>query len=70
MSKLNDLDIVYCKDCAYFRYKKVNANSAVYSCLKNNSFDADKPELYCNKPCYKKKTFKKYTQKKSTKTSE
>lgn len=67
MSQVNPLEVIYCKNCRFFKSKKVDDYSTVYSCSKGNSVEVDKPELRCNKLCYKKKTFNKYTQKKSTK---
>lgn len=48
------LDIVYCKDCKYYRCKTINEHSSIHSCLKNNDVQIAKPELYCNKPCFTK----------------
>lgn len=59
------LDIVYCKDCRSCTIKKINSQSILYSCNKDNCVDPFRPELYCNKKCFNKKRFKKIKSKES-----
>ena len=59
MAKINPLDIVYCKNCKYYRVKRVDARSSIHSCLKENPVDIDGAELYCNRPCCVKQLIKK-----------
>ena len=40
------LDIVYCKDCRSCTIKKINSQSILYSCNKDNCVDPFRPELY------------------------
>lgn len=51
---MQPLDIVYCKDCKYYRSKIVDSHSTVYECLLSKDLQIENPSLYCNKPCYKK----------------
>ena len=65
---VKDLDIIYCKNCKNFECRVINKYSSVYSCRKESSmFDIDRPELYCNKSCYRPKLFKSRAKKKSSK---
>ena len=65
MAHLNPLDIVYCKNCKYYRTRQVNAHSSIHSCLKDNPVDIDGAELYCNRPCYSKRLIRKKVLKKN-----
>jgi len=60
---MQPLDIVYCKDCRHYRCKVVNEHSSVHMCLKNQSVEISKPELYCNKPCFNKAKIKAHKKK-------
>ena len=51
---MDDLDIVYCKDCKYFVKESINENSDVMYCRKKNNIE-NNPNIYINKQCYKKK---------------
>lgn len=48
-------DIIYCKDCRSCSIKKINNQSVLYSCNKDNYVDPDIPELLINKKCFKNK---------------
>ena len=52
---MKPLDIIYCKNCKFYKCVKVNEHSSVHSCSKSLDLQIDKPELYCNKPCYTNK---------------
>lgn len=59
MDKKN-LRIISCVDCKQCQCTKVNNSSVLYSCrLNKHLFDIDRPDVSCNKPCYKDKSFKK-----------
>ena len=60
------LDIVYCKDCKYYRCKYINEYSSIHNCLKNNDVQISNPSLYCNKPCFAKSKAKIKAQKKKS----
>lgn len=55
---MQPLDIVYCKDCKYYRCKVVDAYSSVHACLINQDVQISNPSLYCNKSCYNKRKSK------------
>lgn len=57
--KVNPLEIIYCKNCKYYKNKIVNKYSSIHECTKGNSVAPDQPELFCNKPCYVRKLFNK-----------
>lgn len=53
---MEQLDIIYCKNCMHC--KIINGN--IFRCMKEDyRFAPDRPELYCNKDCYNKRTSKK-----------
>ena len=52
------LDIIYCKDCRSCSIKKINNQSVLYSCNKDDYVDPYIPELYCNKKCFTRKFIK------------
>lgn len=56
---MEDLEIVYCKDCSSYNCRVVNECSSIHSCNKGNAVDLDYPNLYCHKPCFTKKKQKK-----------
>lgn len=55
---MKSLDVVYCKDCSSCIHRVIDSNSTLYGCKKDKCFDMQ-PNLYCNKPCYTKKKFRK-----------
>lgn len=58
MDKSN-LKIVSCMNCKNLQHSKIDKSSSVYSCkLDKDSFDIDKLEVLCNKPCFKEKSSK------------
>lgn len=63
--KSNPLDIVYCKNCRYYKYKQINNYSTLYECTKGNTVSLEQPDLLCNKPCFSKRLFRKKVQKKN-----
>lgn len=63
--KTDPLEIVYCKNCKFFKFKKFDDGNILYGCSKEHSVDIDRPELRCNLPCYQKKWYKKKAPKKS-----
>ena len=55
MSK-QPLDVVYCKNCRFYKKTVQSERASVHTCLKwSDKVDLVKPELYCNKSCYKPK---------------
>ena len=55
---MKSLDVVCCKDCSSCIHRVIDSNSTLYGCKKDKCFDMQ-PNLYCNKPCYTKKKFRK-----------
>lgn len=59
MSK-QPLDIVYCKNCRFYKKTIQSERASVHTCLKwSDKFDLVKPELYCNKSCYSESLIRK-----------
>lgn len=52
------LDTICCKDCKSCIIKKINHDSIIYSCSKDNYINPDKLELYVNKKCFVKRGIK------------
>ena len=55
---MNDLDIIYCKNCKHYIEKVINKHSIFYACNKGNIVEPTKPDLYCNRKCYMNKNKK------------
>lgn len=62
---MEELDIVYCKDCQYFCEEIIDENSDMVYCKKKKGLDIRSPNLYCNKRCYKKRDENKNNKKKA-----
>jgi hypothetical protein len=57
---MEDLKIVYCKNCKHFEKRKINADATLYSCKKDcGSFHPDEAQLFKDRKCFTKKFFTK-----------
>ncbi|WP_300924623.1 hypothetical protein [uncultured Clostridium sp.] len=56
--KKNNIDLVCCKNCKFYRYEKINDYSEMWSCTKGNTVSVTGYDTRENKYCYQQKPFK------------
>ena len=56
---MEDLTIVYCKNCKHFEKRKINNDSTLFGCRKEcGVFHPEEAQLFKDRRCYVKKMFK------------
>lgn len=51
-------DVVYCKNCKYFKQRQLPNSATLFECVKlNDNFSLEEPKLLKHTSCYREKLF-------------